>query len=315
MINDNLGRNSLKRILLDINNLQVLWVPDITCSAIILQLKLSCINFCYYTTKEGFLNENSLKSIVTDNNDVLLVTHHFGKIESISSHTRNKFLAVIEDYTQVLLSWRDLRNLPLYSFSSYRKYTNLKMGSLSILRNSNNPHLINTSFVSIISVAKFIVLEIGLLKWIYNFVQYSNSSKLSNSKIISPVTTNNLYRISFVEILIINWSFFKLNTTSIHISNFLFRAFGLSTKNDQYNSFFCYLDSNKISERQIYLLRILGFRIYRWPDLCDTSHVNAFKFRENYVMLGYDIPLFTLIIIKIEYVCYKYTRYWFKRCD
>ena len=315
MINDRFGRISLTRILSNINNFHVLWIPDLTCSAIILQLEISRINFCYYTTKNGALDENSLKSIVNENNDVLLVTHHFGKIESISSQTRSKFLAVIEDYTQVLLSWRDLRNLPLYSFSSYRKYTNLKIGSLSVLKNSNNPYFINTSFLTIISVAKSLVLEIDLFKWIYNFVQYSNSSSILNSQIISPVKSNTLYRISFVEILIIKWSCFKLNTTSIYISNFLFRAFGLSTKNDQYNSFFCYIDSNKTSQRQIYLLRILGFRIYKWPDLCHTSHANAFKFRENYMVLGYDIPLFTFTIILIEYVCYKFTRYWFKRCD
>ena len=314
MKNDAFGRKSLTLILSEINNFQVLWIPDLTCSVIILQLELSRINFCYYTTKAGALDENSLKSSVIENNDVLLLTHHFGKVESISSQTRSKFLAVIEDYTQVLLSWRDLRNLPLYSFSSYRKYTNLKMGSLSIIKNSNNPHFINSSF-NIFNVAKSFVLEIDLFKWIYNFVQYSNSSNLSNSQIISPEKSNNLYRISFVEILIIKWSCFKLNTTSIYISNFLFRAFGLSTKNDQYNSFFCYLDSNKISKKQIYLLRILGFRMYIWPELCDSSHANAFKFRENYMILGYDIPLFTFTIILIEYVCYKFTRYWFKRCN
>jgi len=315
MVNDTFGRKSLTRILLDINNFQVLWIPDLTCSAIILQLELSRINFCYYTTQDGALDENSLKSIVPDNNDVLLVTHHFGKVENISSHTRIKFLAVIEDYTQVLFSWRDLRNLPLYSFSSFRKYTNLKGGSLSILKNSNDPHFSNTSFFTIISVVKAFVLEIGLLKWIYNFTQYSKSSGLSNSQIISPVKSNEFCRISFVEILIIKWSCFKLNTTSIYISNFLFRAFRLKIKNEQYNSFFCYLDSNKISQRQINLLRIMGFRIYRWPDLCDLSHDNAFKFREDYIILGYDIPLFTFTIILIEYVCYKFTRYWFKRCD
>jgi hypothetical protein len=311
MINDRFGRISLTRILSSINNFQVLWIPDLTCSAIVLQLENSGINFCYYNTKNGAFDENSLNSIVIENKDVLLVTHHFGKIESISSQTRSKFLAVIEDYTQVLLSWRDLRNLPLYSFSSYRKYTNLKIGSLSVLNNFNKPYLINTSFLTIISITKSIVLEIDLFKWIYNFVQYKNSSSHSNSQIITPINANNLFPISFLESLIIKWSYFKLSITSIYISNFLFRVFGLITKNDQYNSFFCYIDSNKISQRQISSLRYLGFRIYKWPDLCDISHTNAFKFRENHAILGYDVPIFTFTIILIEHVYHKFTRYWF----
>jgi len=311
MINDNFGRKSLTRILLDFNNFNVLWIPDLTCSSIILQLEVSQINFCYYTTKDGVLDENVLKSILNEKNDVLLVTHHFGKVESISSHIRTKFLAVIEDYTQVLLSWQNLIDLPLYSFSSYRKYTNLKIGSLSILKKSYKPHFIDTCFFNVTSVAKSFVLEIDLFKWIYNFLQYSNSLNRSNSQIISSVQTNKSRHISFLEILIIKWSYYKLNTTSKYISNFLFRAFGIRTKNNQYDSFFCYMESNKISKRHIYFLRILGFRIYKWPDLCDSSHANAFKFKENYMFLGYDIPLFTFTIILIEYVCYKFTSYWF----
>ena len=286
-----LGRFSLTSILKNLGQFNKLWIPDITCAEVLDHLSNENIECQFYKTELGKPNLNLLKRFHNQNNDIILIVHHFGEIKKYE-FLENHFKGIIYDYTQIILTPKELLSIPPNSFSAYRKYTRFYYGSFY----KNNFDSKKSSLdikISIKNIIKHLILGISPIKFIYNRNQGSTSS---SSQLKSMVKYKEI-KLSWIELLLFKHLVWKIKLYSKVVNNEL-EILNIKILNKSKYSFFA-LVSSDISNSKISKLNNLGFNIYNWPDVSLKSPEAAHNFNKSHYFINYDIPFWSYLWLKI----------------
>ena len=271
--------------LLHIEKPKTVWLADITCIEVVDTILDNGFKISYYITVNGspFFSEDFYANL--ERMDVLILTHHYGYIHNVDFLPEG--LSIIHDYTQSMFSYTQIRSLNGIYFSSVRKYTGTKYGSLSSL-DSNLVKNNNSIIRDLVSILKMFVLEFDAIKYYYNYYQ----GKKINSKAseVPSVTCSD-----FLLKVILRYKTRSIRFKKSVITNYLCTK-KINILNRNANSYFGVIKNDKRNLN----LKKLGFNLYHWPDIGEVSHLNAKRHRQNFLFINYDAPWTLIILIYLK---------------